>query len=117
MEFRAPRGAEPWDLRELFDGDLFDVFLLFELGDDDLEHAVFDGGLDVLHIGICRKHKAALKASKEALDTLVPFVAFFFFELALAADDQDVVLELDVDILFFDPGQVDLEDIGVLILA
>src|SRR3954464_5700048 len=86
------------------------------LGQPDAEDAILALGGDVLGVDGRRKREAALESAVGALDPLVPVLRLGLLELALAAQGQRVVLDVEIDLGSLDFGQLDLEGhaIGVL---
>src|SRR5207248_1912560 len=86
------------------------------LREPDAEDAVLAFRGDVLRVDGGRQREAALERAVGALDALVAVLARRLLELALAAHGEGVVLDVQVDVVRVDLGQLDLQGdaVGVL---
>src|SRR5581483_1987767 len=85
------------------------------LRDLDLENAVAVAGLDRIGIHAARQRERAHERAVRALDAVIALL-FLPLELALAADREQPVLEVDAEILLLDARNLDLHDDLVLLL-
>src|SRR5262245_39435759 len=81
-----------------------------------LENTVLIAGVDVLRIHGVGQREGARKGAVTPLDAMEVLLLLFFLEVALAANGQRAVLQLDVDVLLVDTGDFQLQCDGVLIL-
>jgi hypothetical protein len=72
------------------------------LGDVDQQHAVLGLGANIARIGILRQREAAREGAVEALDPNLVLGLFFIFQPAFAADRENALLQLDLDIFLLD---------------
>src|SRR5690348_6002386 len=87
------------------EGDLdLPAFLLFGLGDPDLEHAAVKVGLHSVWVDAVGEGERAGKAAERALEPVVALLVVFVLDGALAGDGEHVVLELDVDVVVGEAG-------------
>src|SRR5690242_10880012 len=76
------------------------------LRDGDLQHAVLAGGADAFRVGAVGQRKAAMEHAMRTLDAGEVALGFGVFGLALAADGQDALVHVDLDILGIHAGDV-----------
>src|SRR5205823_9792586 len=79
---------------------------LLGLGDPDLEHAVLELGANPLGVDALGQGQRAREAPRGPLDPVVALLAVLLLGPARPGNRQDVVLELDLDVLLAEPGQV-----------
>src|SRR5437763_13307505 len=91
------------------DGDLARLALL-RLGNADLEDAPIERGLDGAGVDALGEGQRAVERTGRALDAVVAVVALLVLAPALAGHSEHVVLELDVDVILGEPGQVGAKD-------
>src|ERR1019366_1590883 len=89
-----------------------DRLLLGLLGERDryLHDAIVRLGLDCLGVGASRQRYRAAEGPVAALTPHVVLVLLFLALLVLTGDREDVVLDLDLDLLGLDPGDVGAHD-------
>src|SRR5207245_3333238 len=83
---------------------------LLGLGDSHLENTVGEARLDAFRIDPFRQRERARKRPPGALEPLVAVMLRPMLWLALARDREHVVLELDVDGVLLDAGQIGAQD-------
>src|SRR5438067_2841369 len=79
------------------------------LGQEDAQHAVAALRGDVAQLHCRGQREAAAEGAVVALDAVIVLPLVGVLELALAAQRQRVALELDVDVVGVDLGQLDLQ--------
>src|ERR1700682_645655 len=86
------------------------------LGKEDAQHAVAALRPDVPHLHRRGEREAAAEAAGVALDAVIALPLCGVLELALAAQGERVALELDVDVVGIDLGQLDLQRDALAVL-
>jgi hypothetical protein len=76
---------------------------LLGLGDQDLEHAVLERGLDPLRHHLGGQGDRAAEGAVAALDPVVLLLGGLAGELALALDDQQAILHRDAGLVHIAP--------------
>ena len=95
-----------------FDGDgllLLELGLLLLLGHVDLEHAVLEACLDVVFLDIVADVERAAALAAEALltDERALLVLVLGFALRLSGDAEVAVLQISLDVVLLEAGQID----------
>ena len=86
----------------------------FQFGQAQFENALVIGRLHLLLIHYGRQHKGALEWAVGALQAMVVVLLHRCVALALAAQDQGVLVYFDTHLVFGNPGQVGREDQGII---
>ena len=76
------------------------------LGQAQFENAIMVGRLHVFLIHQRGQHEGALEGAVGALDAMVPVGSYLRRRFALAPQHQGVLVDLNADGIFGDPGQV-----------
>src|SRR5262249_57861663 len=87
------------------------------LRDANLEHAVGQRGLDLLAVHGLRKNERARERTELTLEDAIAVLVLLLLELALAAQREDVLLDVDFHVLGLEAGDLRGEDQRVLLLV
>src|SRR4051812_14512031 len=87
---------------------------LLGLWDRHLEHAIVEGGLDLVRIDAVGQRQRAAELAERALEPEETLLLALVFGLALAGERERPVVELDRDVLLLHAGQIGLEHVVVV---
>jgi len=105
------------EARFLADANLLAIHAFSSLGDPHLENPIAEVGLDVIDLHVLGEPEGAAEMAEAALAEVILVGILLLLLLALAADRQKIVIQLDVDVFLLHARQLAIQEQFLVALA